>query len=294
MLNVVAGSTLVAGTFVVWDREVYDRRIEHLYAVTNSGSNILVAMRGDDTADAAVFGARIAAEHETSKVVLLGLIDGNSTGDGGSTDPGADTTAASLDRTASHIREGIGVPCEVIVARDRARNPATAMLRTARETDCDLVVTPYEEENALSTFVRRLFRGDVDVIAARVSGDRDRWDRVLVTVRRAGDIAHTMVDFARRLAGESARVSICTCIADESERRPTETMCANIAEAFDGPSKPASRTNRSRSSSPETPPVDLAFISAGTDRSRTSRAVSPSTFERIRRVDCDLAIVHRA
>jgi len=38
---------------------------------------------------------------------------------------------------------------------------------------------------------------------------------------------------------------------------------------------------------------DLVVVGASTDWSAVSRLVSVPTFERIREVDCDLAIVHR-
>jgi hypothetical protein len=208
-----------------------------------------------------------------------------------------DESADRLESEAHRIETQIGVPCEVVVAGD-GKNRTKTVLRTARETNCDLVVTPYEEERgSLSPFVRGLFRGDIDTIAFRScpgTESKTRWKRVLVPVRRAGDAAHAMIDFARRLAGLSGSVSVCTCIDRETERRPAEHMLANLVETFEG----SFETRVSRSSiesflAANDAHYDLTIMGASTDRSAASRFVSPPTFERIHDLECDVAIVHR-
>ena len=77
------------------------------------------------------------------------------------------------------------MPTDVIIARGGGRDAPTVS-GSARETNCDLIVTPYEaEDDNLSAFVRGLFAGEIDVIAAKLS-DRREWRRVLVPVQRAG------------------------------------------------------------------------------------------------------------
>jgi hypothetical protein len=173
---------------------------------------------------------------------------------------------------------------------------ARTVLQTARETNCDLIVAPYQTEHGgLSAFVRGLFRSDVDTVAFRATEtSREEWNRVLVPVRRAGDTAHAMIEFARRLVGRSGSVSVCTCIDRENERRTAENRLANLVEAFEG----SFETRVSRSSietflTSNDDHYDLTILGASTDRSAASRFVSPPTFERVRDLDCDVAIVHR-
>jgi nucleotide-binding universal stress UspA family protein len=273
--SVFVASTLVAVAFDFWRREFYERRSQFLYASTKGDDHVLVPMRGDRASATATFGARIAAAHDAGKVVLLDVVegeagataDGETAGiEGGRTDAveteDADTEAAAgesadrLESEAHRIETEVGVPCEVVVAGDGA-NSSKTVLRTARETNCDLVVTPYEEERgSLSPFVRGLFRGNIDTIAFRSSPTTDprtRWKRVLVPVRRAGDTAHMMIDFALRLAGRSGSVAVCTCIDREEDRRPTERMLANLVETFDGSFETrVSRSSRRRPSSEST------------------------------------------
>ncbi len=69
----------------------------------------------------------------------------------------------------------------------------TATLAAAANTNCDLVVTPSEQEyGRLSPSVRGLFDGRHDTIAFRLTTGRQRWRRVLVTVARPGNTAHAM------------------------------------------------------------------------------------------------------
>ena len=319
--SVFLASTLVAAAFDFWRREFYERRSEFLYASTKGDDHVLVPMRGDRASATATFAARIAAAHDAGKVVLLDVVEttgveevsaegvsaegtstrGTSVGDtsaeGESAETEGDESAERLEAEAHRIETEVGVPCEVVVAGDGTNRSKTA-LRAARETNCDLVVAPYEEERGtLSPFVHGLFQGDIDTIAFRSSPatePRTRWKRVLVPVRRAGDTAHAMIDFALRLAGRSGSVGVCTCIDREEERRRTERMLANLVETFDG----SFETRVSRSSiesflAANDTHYDLVIMGASTDRSAASRFVSPPTFERIHDLECDVAIVHR-
>ncbi|MFC4550730.1 MULTISPECIES: universal stress protein [Halorussus] len=325
--SVFFASSIVAGAFHLWRDRFYERRSKYLYQSTRGDDHVLVPMRGDASTAAATFGARLAAAHDAGKVVLLDVVDEESVAaaeEAGDVDPDpravertefvdadaaeaegaeveevqvADESAQRLEAEANRIKTRIGVPCEVVVAGDGA-NPAATVIRTARETNCDLVVTPYEERHgSLSPFVRRLFQGRIDTIAFRSASEtafRSRWKRVLVPIARPGDTAHAMIDFARRLTGLSGSVSVCTCIDRENERRSAEATLADLVEAFEG----SFETRVSRSSiesflAANDAHYDLVVMGASTDRSTASRFISPPTFERLQDLECDVAVVHR-
>ncbi|UPV75107.1 HPP family protein [Halorussus limi] len=320
--SVFVASTIVAAAFHVWRRQFYERRSRYLYQSTKGDDHVLVPMGSEGDRPTAMFAARLAAAHDAGKVVLLDVVDETAveaaertmsvpTGEADTrlVDPElaatedveteevqvADESAQRLEAEARRIETKVGVPCEVVVVGEGPDRSRT-VLKTAREANCDLVVAPYEEENGgLSSFVRGLFRSNLDAIAFRPTDEsRERWKRVLVPVRRAGDTAHAMIEFARRVAGRSGRVSVCTCIDRENERRAAETTLANLVEAFEG----SFETRVSRSSiesflGANDAYYDLTIMGASTDRSAASRFVSPPTFERIHDLDCDVAIVHR-
>ncbi|GAA0226424.1 HPP family protein [Haladaptatus pallidirubidus] len=332
VVGIAISSSIVAGVFVLWRREFYERRARYLYRSTKGDDHVLVPMRGEDAEQTAMFGAKLAAAHDAGKVVLIDMVDRTAIEEAEesieasarnqtkrhtklvepesaelssrdeSTEAEAEAQAADvaadrLEAQAHRIRTRMGVPCEVVVAGD-GKTPARTVLSTAREVNCDLIVAPYEKRHGgLSPFVRGLFRGNVDAIAYRPGLDgnpRRRWKRVLVPVRRAGNTAHTMIDFARRLVGRSGSVSVCTCIDREAERRATESTLADLVEAFSG----SFETRVSRSSiedflSANDDHYDLMIIGASTDRSAASRFISPPTFERMHEIDCDVAVVHR-
>ncbi|MFB6130203.1 MAG: HPP family protein [Salinigranum sp.] len=205
----------------------------------------------------------------------------------------AEEAAARLESFADVVRTKVGVPCQVVVA---VGDPATAAVRTARETNCDLVVTPYEEERgSLSSFVRAMFVAPVDAVAFRSTADRDRWKRVLVAVSRPGDVAHAMIDFAERLAGRSGAVSVCTCIGSEVERRPAEERLVNLVET----ARMTVETRVARADvedflAANAAAYDLVIVGSSRDRSAASRFLSPPTFERLGELDADVAVVDRA
>jgi nucleotide-binding universal stress UspA family protein len=262
-----------------------------------------------------MFAARIAAAHDVGKVVLLDLVSDEAiaaaeegiieteTSDTERTDADAATEAEEqvagqaamrLERLARRVQTKVGEPCEVVVATETG-NPAAVVLQTADEVNCDLIVTPYEERyGSLSPFVKQLFDSRLDVIALRSVSGRTRWKRVMVPVRSAGQNAHAMLDFAQRLTGRSGEVSVCTCIDHESQRRSAESMLITLVDPFTG----AFETRVSRSSirrflTANAPQYDLVIIGASTDRTAASRFIAPPTFEKIRDIDTDVAIVHR-
>ncbi|MFB6184659.1 MAG: HPP family protein [Haloarculaceae archaeon] len=202
--------------------------------------------------------------------------------------------AARLEAQAQQIETRVGVPCEVVVAVPDA-SASGAVLRTAEEANCDLVAVAYEEQDgALSPFVRELFRGDTDVVVHRSRAGRTRWKRVLVTIRRASDLAHSMIDFAGRLAGPSGHISAGTCLPSGRSRRWGEEMLADVVAPFEWHIETrvdvASIEEFLEENASQ---YDIVFLGASTDRSAASRFVSPPTFERIRNVDADVVIVDR-
>nr|WP_276304335.1 HPP family protein [Halomarina sp. PSR21] len=331
VVSILASSSLIAVAFVLWRRHVYSARSRYLYRSTRGDDHVLVPIRTDDGGSeaTAMLGARLAAAHEAGKVVLLDLVTdadledaetdpelGVTTTDG-TIEPGsgvgtaaddhdpdvegeddvqrraAAAAATDLEARAARVRTKVGVPCQVAVA-EAGPNPASTVLDVAHETNCDLIAAPYETERGrLSPFVRRLFRGDVDVLVHRPLGGTT-WKRVLVPVRRTGDVAHEMIDFATRLAGRTGRVSVCHCIDREGDRRRAEAMLADAVETVDA----AVETRVARSSietflEANAEAYDLVIIGASQDRSAASRFVSRPTFERVRDLGCDVAILDR-
>jgi nucleotide-binding universal stress UspA family protein len=320
VLSIAASSAIVAVVFVLWRRRVYAERARYLYRSTKGDDHVLVPMRGRTPGATAMLGARLAAAHDAGKVVLLDLVeeadgrggdgervaaDGGRTDGGpddeGSTDGAGDATertaaraASDLEARASAIRTRVGVPCEVVVA-SAGSDPAATVLRTARATNCDLVAAPYEtRRGALSPFVRRLFRGDVDVVVHRSYEGRTDWTEVLVPVRKAGDVAHAMLDFAGRLSGRTGRVALCHCIESEEGRRDAETMLRDLVETASA----AVETRIARAAiteflDAEARHYDLVVMGASQDRSAASRFVARPTFERVRELETDVLIVDR-
>jgi nucleotide-binding universal stress UspA family protein len=313
VVSVLLSSTLVAGVFVIWREEIYEQRARYLYQTTNADDHVLVPMRGEHPWWTALFGARLAAAHDAGEVVLLDVVDDEAVaraeratlehGDAEAEIEDAVTeeeaqavteSARVLEADADRIETKVGVPCDVVVAvsgEDRARTALDA----AERTNCDLVVTPYEEQSGrLAPFVRGLFDGDVDVVAFRSVREVGRWRRILVPVRRAGDAAHAMADYAERLAGAAGTVALCTCIADEDRRRQAETMLANLAETVTVPCETrVPRTDLARFLR-RNQSVDLVVMGASTDRSAASRFLSPPTFRRVMELETDVAVVHKA
>ncbi|WP_408957287.1 HPP family protein [Natrinema sp. 74] len=239
-----------------------------------------------------------------------------------STDGGEDVAAAAeraasdaadrLESLATDLESAYDVPCEVVVAADGGERPfgsrssserrsdgglsAGLVLQTARQQNCDLIVTPYAEDDrgALSSFIRGLFESEIDVIAFRSSEERRRWRHGLVAVRGAGDTARAMLDFAIRVTEPGRAVSVCTCIDSESQRRRAENTLTALVDAFSGPFETHVATASVEAYlSRAAPRHDVCFVGSSTDRSAASRFVSPPTFHKLRDLETDVAIVHR-
>jgi hypothetical protein len=380
VLSVATSSILVAGVFLLWRDRFFDQRARYLYTSTQGDDRVLVPVRGAHPGATARLGARIAAAHDSAKVVLLGLVDpdaeaeadaagatergadadwpvpaadgrgdaasgGNDDGvereaaradaadrsNGGRTavpgpaddaapdvDTDADTAAASgsdettrelrtaasamdLEGRAADLEAVYGVPCEVLVAEASTDNPGRPIVQAAHDTGCDLIVTPYEtddDDERLAPYIHELFHSDTDTLVHRSTGTgadaEGDWQDVLVPVRRAGDVAHKMIDFAARLASDRGRVSVCHCIDSEAQRDAAERMLGDLAETV-------ARGVETRIAREEIQPFlervsgsyDLVIIGSSGDRSTASRFVSRPTFERIEDLDCDFAVLDR-
>ena len=303
--SIFISTVLVAGAFLGWRELFYEQRAAFLYGTTQGDDHVLVPMRGEHADQTAMFAARLAAAHDAGKVVLLDVladVDAEALAASRRSEPAPDSltpedatrvreAADRLNATASRLRTRVGVPCEVVVA---AGDPAVTTLETARETNCDLLVTPYETANGrLSSYVRSVLGGPIDAIAHRSTG-KSHWRRVFVPVSRPGDTANAMMDFATRLAGEWGSVSACTCISREVERRGAENRLANIVEAFDAPIETrVARAAVTEFIEENAGAYDLVVLGSSGERSTASRLVSPPTFEQLREVDCDVAVVDR-
>jgi hypothetical protein len=312
VVSIALSTSLVAIVFVVWREEFYEERARYLYHTTEADDHVIVPMRGEHAVETAMFGARIAAAHDAGKVVLLDLVEDEDVAaaerasidddqradyvenpESAAEEVAADEAARELEQRAARIETKVGVPCDVVVAvadGDRAK----AVLSTADATNSDLVVTPFETAGAaLSPFLRGLFAADMDVVAFRSTGGRTRWQRIMVPVRSASDVAHAMLDYAERLAGKTGSISVCSCIDRERDRRATESMLANLTETVET----SCETRVSRASIEDflernDAHYDLVCVGASTNRSAASRFISRPTFERVQGIETDFAVVH--
>ncbi|MGB9964846.1 HPP family protein [Halobacterium sp. CBA1126] len=313
VVAVALSASLVAVVFAVWRREFYEERARYLYRTTEADDHVVVPMRGETAEHAAMLGARIAAAHDAGKVVLLDVVDDEEVAaaerehiesdaeyvedaDSAAEERAADVAARELEQRAARIETEVGVPCDVVVAAANG-SPAGTVLSTAAEANCDLVVAPFEcaDDGALTPFLRTLFGSDVDVVALQSTGERTRWRRIMVPVRSASDVAHAMLDYAERLAGRGGSISVCSCIDAERERRRTESMLANLTETVG--TRCETRVSRSSIESfveRNDAHYDLVFLGASTDRSAASKFLSRPTYERVRDLETDIALVHTA
>jgi hypothetical protein len=320
VLSVFLGSSIVAAGFYAWRELVYERRATYLYESTKGDDRVLVPMRGDTAEATAMLGARLAAAHDAGKVVLLDIVDeqwvaeteramldehGRSDLDAAAADdlpvesddeidPAIEATADDLEAQARRIETRVGVPCQVIVAVG-GPSPGRTVLDAATQSNCDLIAVPYETEHGmLTSFVRGLFAGHVDVLVHRSYEGRTQWRDLMVPVRQASDVAHGMIDFATRLGKGQGRVSVCHCIEEESRRRWADRMLAQLVETFGGHVETRiARGSLPRFLSRTAADYDMVFVGASRDRSAASRLIAPPTFERLQDLETDIAILDR-
>lgn len=194
-----------------------------------------------------------------------------------------------LEGTADRLRRQLDVTCEVAVA---AGDPFEATTRAAREANCDLVVPPFSADT--EPLVEGVFASDLDTVALRAAAGHESWQRVLVMVARPGDTAHAMVDFAERLAGTNGRVSVCTCIDSERERRRAEEKLARVAETETTPIETrvieASPGDFCASAAGF---YDLVLVGATRGEGPLLSIFSQDRLAEFDEVDCDLGIVER-
>lgn len=213
------------------------------------------------------------------------------------TDAESAVTAAALERLErrrNQITGAVSVPCEYVVAV-AADDPGETIVHTAHAENCDLICAPYEADgDALAPHTKTLLTGDVDTIVFRSAHERTEWHRVLVMIRTPGEIANAMMEFAKRLVPPGGVISACSVISDERERRHAEIVLEDVVDSLSVPVE----TRIGYGTVPEflernAAAYDVVFVGASTDRPAASRLVSTPTHERIRELDCDLAIVHR-
>ncbi|MFB6105110.1 MAG: HPP family protein [Halobacteriaceae archaeon] len=312
VVGVALSSGLVAVAFTVWREEFYEQRARYLYGATHSDDQVLVPMRGETAGEAAAFGARLAAAHDGGSLVLLDVVDDAAVAAaerellaGGKTDDVEEAhevaeaqtaveAVSDLENRAAAIEAEYDIPTDVVVAAGDGQD-AGVVLDAAADTNSDLIVTPYETDgDGLAPFLEDLLRGRRDVVILRsVNGTRE-WTDSMVAIARASDVAHAMIDFAQRLAGQLGTVAVCSCIDTEDERREAESTLADLAETTEA----RCETRVSRSSfeaflEQNSTNYDVVFMGASTDRSAASRFLSPPTFEQIGDLQTDVAIVHR-
>jgi len=315
--GIVVSSSLIAGVFVLWRRHVYHERSRYLFQSTHGDDQVLVPVRGDDTNSLGLFAARLAAAHDAGKIVLMKTVGteaieeteseldaaGRTVSEDGTAEHSvtraaeerlAEQQLRELDRLRERITSVVDVPCEFVVAVEDGSVGET-VLTTAEAENCDLIVSPYEtEEDDPSPFVRRILSGNTDAIVFRSSNGRTDWQRILVMVRSSGRVANAMLDFAQRLLPTEGTISACTCASKQRERRTAEILLENLVESFADPIETRVANGSIEAFLERNASLyDLVVVGASTDRSAVSRLVSTPTFERIREVDCDLAIVHR-
>jgi HPP family. len=97
VVSVFLSASLVVVVFLIWRSEVYEQRADYLYQTTHADDQVLVPMRGDTAETVATFGARLAAAHETGKIVLFSAVEEAETAaTAASTQPSTRTEAPSF------------------------------------------------------------------------------------------------------------------------------------------------------------------------------------------------------
>jgi hypothetical protein len=201
---------------------------------------------------------------------------------------------SELRSVADRRGSQLDVACEVVVA-DGCGAPIETVRRVRREVNCDLTVVPYDADaDELTPFIARQLKTGGDLVVHRCHGDRTRWRRITVPVRKAGDTANNRLDFALRVVEPTEPVSAAHSIDEEAGRRSADRMLEYLVETFRGDIETrvpnadigaflrrAARSN------------DLLVFGASHERGLLSRIVTPPTFEGIPDVETDVAIVAR-
>lgn len=292
--SVAIGSAIVAIVFVGWYEAVYKRRTKFLYGSLSAADRVAVPATSAD--DPAIhLGAALAAAHDAGQLILVGVIDDPDAAI--SRDRAFADLAGTLSAQAETVVERNGLPCEAVVA---AGDTQTAITDAVQQSNSDLVVASGTPDDA--TRIQTVLGLETDAVALRSFASREPWHRVLVMISRPGDIAHAMLDFAERIADASqsansrgrTRVTACTCISAESDRRAAERLLANLARTIDQPvnteigrSDPASFVIGNAGS------YDLVLFGVPHRPDDPARFVTGDGAAQLGDISCDVAVVDR-
>lgn len=275
--GVAASSLLVVFAFVLWRDRFYEHRAEFLYRTDRTGETVLAVLPDAEKPSLGHFAARLSSGQRGGTVVLLGT----------DTELSEETnTVKQLETLASTLAEQYGVTTDVIVVE-----PGTSerqIVTTAKELNCQTIVTQYDPSNVVS--LEAFFQSDLDVIGLKTTGGRTTWRRVVVGVRSFAEFGWSLVEIAQRVG---SRVIVCHSIADENDRSTAEQMLGDLIAPFDGTFETRVTTAApAEFFSEATRGTDLIVIGASTDRTSVSRALVPPTYYNID-ANCDIAVVHR-
>ena len=321
VLGIAVSSSIVAGAFTLWKRQIYEQRADYLFQTVQSDDRVLVPIRYEDDDETALFAAYIAAAHTAGKVVLYMAIHPDDISDDVVADEeGPDRTGSwrfdtgpetntphpalpsdrieRLQEIEASIEETVDVPCEMVVVRADPDDPRI-VTETAEAVECDLIVSQYrpgtEDARSQDGFVPGLFQKGIDVIGFHTTGHKTSWSRILVLVKNPGTNAHAMIDFARRLAPTPTNVSLCRCIQDTSERSEAEDMLRDIVSSFKtGFETRVAYADVKSFLARNAKYYDLTIIGASSERGTASKVLSPPTFETLEEIDSDVAVIHKS
>jgi len=75
VIGIVVSSVIVAAVFSAWRRYFYRERSQYLFRSTSADDHVLVPTRADTPASIGLFAARLAAAHESGKVLLMETVE---------------------------------------------------------------------------------------------------------------------------------------------------------------------------------------------------------------------------
>jgi hypothetical protein len=292
--SVAIGSVIVASAFVGWYELIYNRRTEFLYGSLSTADRVAVPAASAD--DPAIdLGAALAAAHDAGQLILVGVID-DPTAPISEDRPFVDL-GETLSARAEIMAEQNELPCEAVVA---GGDTQTVITDAVQQSNSDLVVASGTPDDA--TRIQTALGLKTDAVALRSFGSHEPWQRVLVMISRPGDIAHAMLDFAGRItdAAQStnshgrARVTACTCIAAESDRRAAERLLANVVRTIDQPvDTEIGRSDPATFVADNDGSYDLVLFGAPHRPDDPARFVTGDGAAQLGDISCDVAVVDR-
>ncbi len=294
--SVAAGSAIVAGVFIAWHEGVYKRRTQFLYGTLSTADHVAIPVTSA-TDPAIPLGAALAAAHDAGRVVIVGILEDRDGDEGENSEQAAIQLGETLSRTADGLAEQHGLPCEAAVA---AGDERTAIADAVQRTNSDLIVASGSPEDA--TRIETALGLPTDTVALRSHGETGAWRRVVVMIARPGDIARAMLDFAARISAAShsessrysTRVTACTCIRAESERRVAERLLASLVTTVDHPVETRiSRDNHTEFVADNDDIYDLALFGAPHRLDDPARFITGEGADQLGSLGCDVAVVDR-